>query len=136
MRIWNEYLTLTTKNRVEVIRLRPQVQAAVTKSGITDGVALVSAQHANAGVYVNLDEESFQQDVLAWLEQLAPEKEGYHLTRQESNAGAYLKNLLLGHQVTLSVEGGKLVLGPWQDVFYVDFDGHRPKQLLVKILGE
>jgi secondary thiamine-phosphate synthase enzyme len=136
MRIWNETLTLETKNKIEVIKLRPQIQAAVTKAGIADGLVVVNALHGNTGVYVNLEDDGFQKDVLAWLEKLAPEGDGYQLAKHESNAGAYLKGILLGQQACLSVEGGKLALGPFQEVFYVDFDGQRPKRVLVKILGE
>lgn len=136
MRIWNEVLTLETKNKVEVIKLRPQIQAAVQKAGIADGLVVVTTLHGNTGVYVNLEDDGFQKDVLAWLEKLAPESDGYQLARHESNAGAYLKGILLGQQACLSLEGGKLALGPFQEVFYVDFDGQRPKRILVKILGE
>lgn len=136
MRIWNEVLTLETKNKVEVLKLRPRIEAAVQKAGIAEGLVVVSTLHGNTGVCVSLEDEAFQKDVLAWLEKLAPEGEGYNLAKHESNAGAYLKGLLLGQQACLSLEGGRLALGPFQEVYYVDFDGQRPKRVLVKILGE
>jgi secondary thiamine-phosphate synthase enzyme len=136
MRIWNEYLTLTTKEKVELLNIQQQVAAAVSKSGIVDGLVVVSTLHANSGIYVNLEDPEFLKDALAWLEQLAPKRDGYHLKKHESNAGTYLKNLLLGHQAILSLEAGKLAMGPWQAVYYAEFDGQRPKRILVKILGE
>lgn len=136
MKIWNEYLTLQTREKRELVNITAQVNAAVQKSQIADGIVLVVTQHGNAGVFVNVDDENLRKDIEAWLDTLAPERDGYLYRGQESNAGAHLKNLLAGGQATLALEGGKLVLGPWQQVFYAEFDGQRPKRVLVKILGE
>jgi len=137
MRIWNEYVTLQTKNKREFINITPQVKAALEKSGIRDGIILVSAMHVNCAVYVNQDEPGLNQDIEEWLDKLAPFREDYNHGRgHESNAGAHLQNLLLHHQVVVPVADGKLDFGPWQQIFYAELDGQRPKRLLIKIIGE
>jgi secondary thiamine-phosphate synthase enzyme len=136
MRTWNEYITVQTKNRQEIVDLTPRVSQAVTKAEILEGIALIASMHNNAGVFIGQEDEPLHRDLLEWLEGLAPEREGYQFSKGESNAGAYLKNLLTGQQVALSIENGKPVLGPWQRVFFAEFDGGRPKRVLVKVLGE
>jgi secondary thiamine-phosphate synthase enzyme len=137
MKTLTEYLWFETKKQRELIRLTDTVEALVKKSGIQEGMALVSAMHITAGVFVNDDESGLHQDIWAWLEQLAPFKEGYlHHRTGETNGDAHLKSLLVHHEVILPVTKGQLDLGPWQQVFYAEFDGRRRKRVVVKIIGE
>ena len=133
---YTEYLWFNTKNRRELIKITDKVQEAVKKSGIKEGLCLVSAMHLTASVFVQDDEEGLHQDIWQWLEKLAPFKPDYkhHLTG-EDNGDAHLKNLLTHLQVVLPVTEGKLDLGPWQEVFYAEYDGQRPKRVVIKILG-
>ncbi len=133
---YTEYLWFNTKNRRELIRITDRVQEAVKKSGIKEGLCLVSAMHLTASVFVQDDEEGLHQDIWEWLEKLAPFRQDYrhHLTG-EDNADAHLKNLLTHLQVVLPVTEGKLDLGPWQEIFYAEYDGQRPKRVVIKIIG-
>ncbi|HHG74734.1 MAG TPA: YjbQ family protein [Persephonella sp.] len=133
---YTEYLWFNTKNRRDLIKITDKVQEAVKKSGIKEGLCLVSAMHLTASVFVQDDEEGLHQDIWQWLERLAPFKPDYkhHLTG-EDNGDAHLKNLLTHLQVVLPVTEGKLDLGPWQEVFYAEYDGQRPKRVVIKILG-
>ncbi len=137
MKFVNEYLTFNTAQRREYIHLTPTVEAIVRKSGISEGMVLVSAMHITAGVYVNDDESGLIEDIDQWLEGLAPYRKEYrHHQTGEDNGDAHLKALLVHHQVILPVTAGKLDLGPWQQVFYAEFDGRRKKRVLVKVMGE
>lgn len=137
MRFLTEHLTFTTKNHREYIHITPQVEAAVKKSGVKEGMVLVSAMHITAGVYVNDNESGLIQDIDKWLEELAPFREDYHHhDTGETNGDSHLKALLVHHQVILPITDGKLDLGPWQRVFYAEFDGQRPKRLVIKVMGE
>lgn len=137
MKFHTEYFTFTTKQPREYIHLTPQVEAAVKKSGVREGMVLVSAMHITASVYVNDDESGLIQDIDSWLEKLAPFRKDYrHHQAGETNGDAHLKNLLLHHQVILPITAGRLDLGPWQRVFYGEFDGQRPKRVLIKVMGE
>ncbi len=133
---YTEYLTFNTKNRRGLIKITDRVQEAVEKSGIKEGLCLVSAMHLTASVFIQDDEEGLHEDIWQWLEKLAPFKPDYkhHLTG-EDNADAHLKNLLTHLQVVLPVTNGKLDLGPWQEIFYAEYDGQRPKRVIIKILG-
>ncbi len=133
---YTEYLWFNTKNRRELIRITDRVQEAVKKSGIKEGLCLVSAMHLTASVFVQDDEEGLHQDIWEWLEKLAPFRQDYrhHLTG-EDNADAHLKNLLTHLQVVLPVTEGKLDLGPWQEIFYAEYDGQRSKRVVIKIIG-
>jgi secondary thiamine-phosphate synthase enzyme len=147
------YLTLETAERREFVRITDRVQAAVDESGIREGMALVSAMHITAGVWINDDEPGIQADALEWLDKLAPPSwaepanevaaalspnpgDYRHHRGGEDNGDAHLKNLLVHHQVIVPVTEGRLDLGPWQAIFYVEFDGRRPKRLVIKVLGE
>lgn len=136
MNTYTEYLTFNTKNRRELIRITDKVQEAVNKSGIKEGLCLVSAMHLTASVFIQDDEEGLHEDIWQWLENLAPSKPDYkhHLTG-EDNADAHLKNLLTNFQVVLPITNGKLDLGPWQEIFYAEYDGQRPKRVIIKIIG-
>src|SRR6266850_1340874 len=132
-----EYLTFNTKKHREYIHITPQVESAVKKSGISDGMVLVSAMHITAGVYVNDNEEGLIEDIDEWLEKLAPFRKEYrHHNTGEDNADSHLKSLLLHQSVTLPITNGKLDLGTWQRVFYAEFDGQRSKRVIIKIIGE
>ncbi len=137
MKSHTEYLTFQTRNHREYVHITPQVEAALQKSGIREGLVLVSAMHITAGVYVNDNESGLIHDIDAWLEQLAPFRQDYqHHQTGEDNGDSHLKSLLVHHQVILPVTNGKLDLGPWQRVFYAEFDGQRRKRVLIKIIGE
>jgi secondary thiamine-phosphate synthase enzyme len=113
------------------------VSAIVRKSGVTDGIVLVSAMHITSGVYVNDWEDGLIHDFQVWLEKLAPAGLPYHHHQTgEDNADAHLKRTIMGHQVVVPITGGKLDLGPWEQIFYAEFDGQRKKRVVVKVMGE
>ena len=137
MKSHTEYLTFNTKNHREYVHITPQVEAIVKKSGVKDGIALVSAMHITAGVYVNDNEDGLIEDIDAWLEKLAPFNKNYkHHPTGEDNGDSHLKAILVHHQVIMPITNGKLDLGTWQRVFYAEFDGQRSKRVLVKVMGE
>jgi secondary thiamine-phosphate synthase enzyme len=137
MTVLTEYLWFNTKHRREFIRITDEVAAIVSKSGVKEGMVLVSAMHITAAVYVNDWEDGLIHDFQEWLEQLAPAKPGYrHHQTGEDNADAHLKRTIMGHQVLLPITAGKLDLGPWEQVFYAEFDGQRKKRVVVKVMGE
>jgi len=137
MKSYTEYLWFNTKNKREYINITPQVEDILKKSKISEGMILISAMHITAGVYVNDDEDGLIGDIDEWLEGLAPFKSGYrHHSTGESNGDAHLKSMLVHHEVIVPVTGGKLDFGPWQQVFYAEFDGKRKKRVIVKIMGE
>jgi secondary thiamine-phosphate synthase enzyme len=131
-----EYLWFETTARRELVNITDRLDAIVSKSGIREGFCLVSAMHITAGIWVNDEESGLKQDLLEWLETLAPERPEYrhHLTG-EDNGDAHLKRTLMHHQAVLPITQGKLDLGPWEQVFYAEFDGRRKKRVVVKILG-
>jgi len=132
-----EYLTLHTKTKRAYIHLTPQVESALKKSGIKDGMILVSAMHITAGVYVNDNESGLIQDIDQWLETLAPFRQNYqHHQTGEDNGDAHLKSLIIHHEVIVPVTNGKLDFGPWQQIFYAEFDGQRDKRVIIKVMGE
>ena len=136
MKSFTEYLWFHTKTRRELINITDTLAQLVTRSGIQEGLCLVSAMHITAGIWVNDDESGLWQDLWAMLERLAPEGEDYqHHRTGEDNGDAHLKRTLVHHQATLPVTKGKLDLGPWEQVFYAEFDGRRKKRVVVKILG-
>jgi secondary thiamine-phosphate synthase enzyme len=137
MKFHTEYLWFNTKNHREYINITDEVEKALKKSGIQEGMILVSAMHITAGVYVNDAESGLIADIDEWLEKLAPYKEGYrHHQTGETNGDSHLKSLLVHHEVVVPVTAGKLDLGPWQQVYYAEFDGQRKKRLLIKVMGE
>ncbi len=137
MKFHTEYLTFHTKKHREYIHITPRIAAIVSKSGIKEGMVLVSAMHITAGVYVNDNEEGLIDDIDQWLEQLAPFREDYkHHQTGETNGDSHLKALLVHHQVIVPITGGRLDFGPWQRIFYAEFDGQRDKRLVVKVMGE
>ncbi len=136
VRAYTEYLWFNTRNRRELINITETVRDIVKKSGVKDGYVLVSAMHITAGVFVNDDEEGLWQDIWEWLEKLAPYRPDYrhHLTG-EDNGDAHLKSILVHHQVIVPITDGDLDLGPWQQIFYAEFDGQRRKRVIVKVFG-
>lgn len=137
MKFHTEYLTFHTKTKREYINITGQVRAALEKSGIREGMILVSAMHITAGVYVNDAEDGLIADIDEWLEKLAPFRRDYrHHQTGETNGDAHLKSLITHHQVIVPVTAGKLDFGPWQQVYYAEFDGQRSKRVLIKVMGE
>ena len=137
MKFHTEYLTFNTKKHREYVHITPQVESAVSKSGVREGMVLVSAMHITAGVWVNDNESGLLGDIDEWLEKLAPFRKDYrHHQTGESNGDSHLKSLLVHHQVILPITAGRLDLGPWQAVFYAEFDGQRPKRVVIKVMGE
>lgn len=137
MKSHTEYLTFNTKKRREYINITPEVEAEVNKSGVKEGLVLVSAMHITAAVYVNDAESGLIADIDEWADRLAPFGPDYrHHRTGEDNGDAHLKNLLIGFQVTLPITKGRIDFGPWQQIYYAEFDGRRRKRLLIKIIGE
>jgi secondary thiamine-phosphate synthase enzyme len=137
MKAHTRYLTMKTAQRYEIRDITDDVARIVAEAEIAEGMVLVSAMHITASIFVNDHESGLWSDIMTWLEELAPSKPGYrhHLTG-EDNADAHLKRMLLGHQVLLPITAGKLDLGPWERVHYGEFDGQRPKRIVVKVMGE
>jgi secondary thiamine-phosphate synthase enzyme len=138
MKSYRKELTFTTPTRRAYINITPQVEEAVGASGVTEGLCLVNAMHITASVFINDDERGLHGDFERWLERLAPEKpyEQYAHNGAEDNADAHLKRQIMGREVTVAITGGRLDFGPWEQIFYGEFDGRRPKRALIKILGE
>ncbi len=137
MTFHTEYLWFNTQKHREYINITDRVEEAVKKSGVQEGMVLVSAMHITAGVYVNDAEAGLIQDIDDWLQKLAPDGVDYrHHRTGEVNGDAHLKSLLIHHQVILPITAGRLDLGPWQQVYYAEFDGRRRKRLVIKVMGE
>ena len=137
MPTFTDYLWFETRQRQEFIRITDEVRAIVVKSGIHDGMVLVSAMHITAAVYVNDWESGLINDFQVWLEKLAPAGLPYrHHQTGEDNADAHLKRTLMGHQVIVPITNGDLDLGPWEQVFHAEFNGQRKKRVVVKVMGE
>ncbi|MCX6135805.1 MAG: secondary thiamine-phosphate synthase enzyme YjbQ [Ignavibacteriales bacterium] len=137
MKTLTEYLWFSTKKHREYLNITPEVEKILAKSGIREGMILVSAMHITAGVYVNDAESGLIQDIDEWLEKLAPFDPDYrHHRTGESNGDSHLKSLLVHHEVIVPVTEGKLDFGPWQQIYYAEFDGQRRKRVIVKVMGE
>ena len=137
MKSHTEYLWFNTNKQREFINITEEVQKALEKSQIKEGLILVSAMHITAGVYVNDAESGLIADIEEWLEKLAPFRRDYrHHHTGESNGDAHLKNLLIGHEVVVPVTNGRLDFGPRQQVYYAEFDGQRRKRVIIKVIGE
>jgi secondary thiamine-phosphate synthase enzyme len=136
MIVFTDYLWFNTKQRQEFVRITDNIAEIVAKSSVKEGTVLVSAMHITAGVFVNDWENGLIHDFQEWLEKLAPSGLNYrHHQTGEDNADAHLKRTIMGHQVTLPITDGKLDLGPWEQVFYAEFDGRRKKRVVVKVMG-
>ncbi|MBL8236857.1 MAG: YjbQ family protein [Bryobacterales bacterium] len=137
MKSHTEYLDFSTSKLRQFINITPRVETALRTSGIAEGMILVSAMHITAGVWVNDAEDGLLADIEEWLEHLAPFKKDYrHHRTGETNGDAHLKSLLVHHQVIVPVTKGRLDLGPWQQVYYAEFDGRRKKRVIIKVMGE
>ncbi len=137
MKFHTDYLTIETRDRYEIRDITPEIVRIVAAAAIDDGVVLVSAMHITASVFVNDHEDGLYSDIMTWLEKIAPAKPDYlHHRTGEDNADAHLKRMVLGHQVIVPITRGKLDLGPWERVHYGEFDGRRPKRIVVKVMGE
>lgn len=137
MKAHTHYLWMNTRSRQDLVNITGEIETAVRESGIQEGLCLVSAMHITAAIWVNDNESGLWQDMWEWIEQLAPRRPDYrHHRTGEDNGDAHLKRSLLHHQVILPVTAGKLDLGPWETVFYAEFDGQRRKRVVVKVLGE
>ena len=137
MKSFTEYLWFNTKKHREYVNITSEVEQILAASGIKEGMILVSAMHITAGVYVNDAESGLIQDIDAWLEKLAPFNQDYHHHRTgETNGDSHLKSLLIHHEVIVPVTNGKLDFGPWQQIYYAEFDGQRRKRIIVKVMGE
>jgi secondary thiamine-phosphate synthase enzyme len=136
MTVHTDYLWFNTQKRREMVRITDEIAGIVKKSGIQEGMALVSAMHITAGVYVNDWEDGLIEDFESWLEELAPARPEYkHHRTGEDNADAHLKRTIMGHQVIVPITSGALDLGPWEQIFCAEFDGRRKKRVIVKVIG-
>jgi secondary thiamine-phosphate synthase enzyme len=139
MKSFRKELTFTTKERLAFINITQEVEAAVAESGIREGLCLVNAMHITASVFINDHESGLWQDYRDWLEKLAPHEpisRYQHNRTGEDNGDAHLKRQVMGREVIVAVTGGRLDFGPWEQIFYGEFDGRRPKRVLIKIIGE
>lgn len=139
MKSLTDYLTFNIKTRRGFVNITPQIEKLIKKSGIKDGLCLVNAMHITASVFINDDEQGLHKDYDKWLERLAPHApidQYEHNNTGEDNADAHLKRQIMGRDVVVAITNGKLDFGPWEQIFYGEFDGRRPKRVLVKIIGE
>lgn len=138
MKSYREYLYFKTKERMEFINISNKVEEVLTKSGIKEGLCLVNAMHITASVFINDDEPGLHHDYKEWLEELAPHEPVSHYRHNgfEDNADAHLKRQIMGREVVVAITDGKLDFGPWEQIFYGEFDGRREKRVLVKVIGE
>ncbi|PKM92950.1 MAG: secondary thiamine-phosphate synthase enzyme [Elusimicrobia bacterium HGW-Elusimicrobia-4] len=138
MKTLTEHLWFNTKNKIEFVNITDEVEKLVRKSGVKEGFCLVNAMHITSSVFINDEEEGLKTDFKEWLEKLvpfSPEKYKHNLTG-EDNAHSHLKRTIMGREVVVAITNGKLDFGPWEQIFYGEFDGQRKKQVLVKIIGE
>jgi secondary thiamine-phosphate synthase enzyme len=138
MKSFTEYLSINTPNRYEIMNITSQVEEALAKSGVKEGLCLVNAMHITSSVFINDNESGLHKDFLVWLEKLAPfgkDKYQHNLTG-EDNADAHLKRTIMGREVVVAITKGRLDFGPWEQIFYGEFDGQRKKRVLIKIIGE
>ncbi len=139
MKVLTKYLTFNTPNRIDFINITPDVRKVVDESHVKEGLCLVNAMHISASVFINDNEDGLHHDFQKWLEKLAPHDpiEQYrHNDTGEDNADAHLKRQIMGREVTVAITDGKLDFGPWEQIFYGEFDGRRAKRVLIKVLGE
>ena len=138
MKSYTEYIWMNTGNRYEIVNITSHVESAVKKSGVKEGLCLVNAMHITASVFINDNESGLHEDFLKWVEKLAPygvDKYKHNLTG-EDNGDAHLKRTIMGREVVVAITAGKLDFGPWEKIFYGEFDGQRKKRVLIKVIGE
>ena len=140
MKALTKYLTMNVPGKMSFVNITPQVAEAVNKSGVTEGIVLINSMHITSSVFINDDESGLHHDFGKWLEELAPfnpDPNYYHHNRTgEDNADAHVKRQIMGREVVVAITNGKLDFGPWEQIFYGEFDGDRPKRVLVKVIGE
>lgn len=138
MKSYRKELWFETRSRRELINITPEIDRCITESGIKEGLVLVNAMHITASVFINDDESGLHHDFEVWLEGLAPEKpySQYKHNTYEDNADAHLKRTIMGREVVVAITNGQLDLGPWEQIFYGEFDGKRNKRVLIKIIGD
>jgi len=136
MKTYTDYLFFNTRSRIEFVRITEQVDDVIQRSGIKDGLVLINPMHITAAVIVNDDEDGLKRDFVRVLQKLVPYDDRYEHNVGEDNAAAHIWRQFLGHQVVMPVRNGRLELGPWEQIFYCEFDGQRTKRVLVKIIGE
>jgi secondary thiamine-phosphate synthase enzyme len=138
MKSFRKYLALNTKEKIEFLNITKEIEKALIESDIKEGVCLVNAMHITASVFINDEESGLKQDFKEWLENLAPySKDKYkHNLTGEDNAHSHLKRTIMGREVVIAVTDGKLDFGPWEQIFYGEFDGQRSKRVMIKIIGE
>ena len=139
MKSLTEYLTFNTKTRISFVNITPQIRQLIKKSGIQDGFCLVNAMHITASIFINDNESGLHHDYAIWLEKIAPHEPTEHYEHNktgEDNADAHLKRQVMGREIVAAITNGELDFGPWEQIFYGEFDGMRPKRVLVKIIGE
>ncbi len=138
MKTYRQELWFNTSSRRELINITPKISQAVEKSGVKEGLCLVNAMHITASIFINDDESGLHNDFEKWLEKLAPEKpySRYEHNGYEDNGDAHLKRTIMGREVVVAITNGKLDFGPWEQIFYGEFDGMRKKRILVKIIGD
>ncbi|MBU1061957.1 MAG: secondary thiamine-phosphate synthase enzyme YjbQ [Candidatus Omnitrophica bacterium] len=138
MKTHTEYLTFNTKNRYDIVNITPQIETAIRKSKVKEGICLVNSMHITSSVFINDNESGLHQDFLEWVEKLAPYnvKKYRHNLTGEDNGDAHLKRTIMGREVVVAITEGGLDFGPWEQIFYGEFDGLRNKRVLIKIIGE
>jgi len=136
MKSHTKHIWFNTEKRKQLINITSQVDNFIAESGIKEGFCLVSAMHITAGIIVNDEESGLKQDIMDWLEELAPEKDYRHHRTGEDNGDAHLKRILIHHQVTIPITKAQADLGPWEQIFYAEFDGQRKKRVIFKAIGE
>ena len=137
MKTHTDYLIMHTNKEKEIINITADVEAAVRESGVKEGLVLVNAMHITSSVFINDEESGLKRDFMRWLEKIAPDVPDYeHHQTGEDNADAHLKRTIMGREVVVAITKGKLDFGPWEQIFYGEFDGRRKKRVLIKIMGE
>ncbi|MFN4212475.1 MAG: secondary thiamine-phosphate synthase enzyme YjbQ [Microgenomates group bacterium] len=138
MKAYTQYLTIKTSKKIELINITDKVKKAVEESGVKEGLCLVNSMHITSSVFINDEEEGLKKDFINWLEGLAPYdfERWLHNRTGEDNAHAHLKRTIMGREVVVAVTNGELDFGPWEQIFYGEFDGQRDKRVLIKIIGE
>jgi secondary thiamine-phosphate synthase enzyme len=136
MKSHKKILTLNTSKRKEFVNITQDVASAVAESGIQEGIVLVNSMHITSSIFINDEESGLKEDFMQWLEELAPVKDYSHHRTGEDNGDAHLKREIMGREVTVAISEGKLDFGPWEQIFYGEFDGQRQKSVMIKIIGE
>jgi secondary thiamine-phosphate synthase enzyme len=137
MKTYTKYIIIRTKKEKEIVNITVLVKDAIRESNVKEGLCLVNSMHITSSIFINDNESGLHQDFMTWLEELAPEKPDYkHHHTGETNADAHLKRTIMGREVVIAITNGKLDFGPWEEIFYGEFDGMRDKRILVKIIGE